>query len=96
MSELFWSEDAETDLDDITAYIARSNAGAAVRVRGEIERRIEVLADHPEAGRSGRVARTREMFLAGTPYIAVYLIRDDDVTVLRVLHGAQRWPPLVG
>jgi toxin ParE1/3/4 len=51
MSRLHWSEDAETDLDAITAYIARDDVAAAIRSRDEIERRLEVLADHPRAGR---------------------------------------------
>lgn len=93
MSDLYWSHDAETDLDDITAYIARDDVAAAVRMRDEIERRLELLADHPRAGRRGRVGGTRELVLAGTPYIGVYGIQGDDVLILRVLHGARQWPP---
>jgi toxin ParE1/3/4 len=93
MSCLHWSQDAETDLDTITAYIARDDVIAAIRMRDEIERRLEVLAAHPRAGRRGRVSGTRELVLAGTPYIGVYRVRGDDVVILRVLHGARRWPP---
>lgn len=96
MTGLYWSEDAETDLDDITAYIARDDVAAAIRVRDEIERRLEVLADYPRVGRRGRIGGTRELVLAGTPYIAIYRIRGDDVLILRVLHGARRWPPCEG
>jgi toxin ParE1/3/4 len=35
---------------------------------------------------------TRELVVSGTPYIVVYLI-SDDVELIRVLHGAQQWPP---
>ncbi|MGB8479497.1 MAG: type II toxin-antitoxin system RelE/ParE family toxin [Acidobacteriaceae bacterium] len=35
---------------------------------------------------------TRELVIHRTPYIAVYLITDDSLRILRVLHGAQRWP----
>lgn len=94
MSPLSWSEDAERDLDDITAYIAQDSLPAAVRMRDEIERRLGVLADHPMAGRAGRVTGTRELVLAGTPNIAAYCVRDGRVLLLRVLHGARRWPPM--
>jgi plasmid stabilization system protein ParE len=32
--------------------------------------------------------------VAGTPYLVVSRVEPDAVVVLRVLHGAQRWPPL--
>ncbi len=93
MSRLLWSLDAEADLDSITDYIAEDNPQAAVTIRDEIERRLAMLGLRPRLGRRGRVRGTREMVLAGTPYIAVYRVVDDDVLVLRVLHGARRWPP---
>ena len=96
MTRLYWSEDAETDLNDITAYIARDDVAAAIRMRDEIERRLEVLADYPRAGRRGRIGGTRELVLAGTPYIGIYRFRGDDVLILRVLHGARQWPPREG
>ncbi len=51
-----------------------------------------MLAKYPEIGRPGRVRGTRELVVAGTPYIAAYRIMGEVVTVLRVLHGARRWP----
>jgi len=32
------------------------------------------------------------MVLTPLPYIVVYAIREDVIHVVRVLHGAQRWP----
>jgi toxin ParE1/3/4 len=43
-------------------------------------------------GRPGRVKGTRELVIVGTPYIVAYRIKGDAVQVLRVLHGAQKWP----
>jgi toxin ParE1/3/4 len=43
-------------------------------------------------GRPGRVQGTRERIITGTPYIVVYRVRHE-VEILRVLHGAMRWPP---
>ena len=43
-------------------------------------------------GRAGRVRGTRELAIDGTPYIVAYRIKGNVVEVLRVIHGAQRWP----
>jgi toxin ParE1/3/4 len=51
-----------------------------------------MLAEHPGMGRPGRVEGTRELVIAGLPYLVAYLHRGDTVTVLRVVHGAMKWP----
>ncbi|MGQ0592256.1 MAG: type II toxin-antitoxin system RelE/ParE family toxin [Gammaproteobacteria bacterium] len=53
---------------------------------------IEHLSTHPLMGREGRIVGTREWMVPGTPFIAAYRIRDNTVEVLRVLHGARKWP----
>jgi len=45
------------------------------------------------SGRRGRVPRTRELVIQRTPYIAIYALRSDLVFILRIVHGAQQWPP---
>ena len=54
---------------------------------------ISHLDHFPELGRPGRVAGTRELVVRGSPYLAVYELYGPDVAILRVLHGAQLWPP---
>ncbi len=51
------------------------------------------LAEHPHMGRIGRVLQTRELIVAGTPWIIVYRVRGSMVEILRVLNAAQMWPP---
>jgi toxin ParE1/3/4 len=53
---------------------------------------IETLCDHPHLGRPGRVAGTRELVIAETPYVVPYRVVDDGVEILAVIHGARRWP----
>ena len=36
---------------------------------------------------------SRELVIAGTPYVLVYRADPDVVRIIRFLHGAQRWPP---
>lgn len=80
------------DLDRIVDHIALENPSAALDIWDDIERQIERLRDFPHSGRIGRMPETRELVVSGTPYIIVYLV-SDDVELIRVLHGAQKWPP---
>jgi len=86
--------DAQSDLERVVDYgIEQEHPDPASYVRA-LGDRIAMLREQPKAGREGRMNDTREMVIAGTPYIAIY--RSDDtngITVLRVLHGAQQWPP---
>ncbi len=43
--------------------------------------------------RAGRVAGTRELAVAGPPYIVVYEPEPDGVLVISIIHGAMQWPP---
>jgi toxin ParE1/3/4 len=51
------------------------------------------LLDQPMMGRTGKADGTREFVIARTPYILIYRVNPEVLEVLRVIHGAQRWPP---
>ena len=87
-----WHPFARADLAELVAYIANEDPAAAYRVHDEIRNQIALLAAHPEMGRIGRVRGSRELVVSRTPYIAAYRITDSTLTVLRILHGARRWP----
>ncbi|MGO8791062.1 MAG: type II toxin-antitoxin system RelE/ParE family toxin [Terriglobia bacterium] len=87
-----WHPLARTDLFELVRYIATDNPKAAHRIHDEIRCQTGILAAHPEVGRLGRVSGTRELVIARTPYIAAYRVTRDVVTILRLLHGARRWP----
>ena len=89
---LAWARDADNDLESIEEYIGPDNAESAFRTLAEIVRQVEMLEEHPGMGRPGRVEGTRELVIAGLPYVVAYLHRGDTVAVLRVLHGAMKWP----
>lgn len=86
------TDPAVGDLDSIEAHVARDNPGAAINTVLRVLEAVEGLAEHPNIGRPGRVPGTRELVVSGTPYIAIYRVRTNTVWVLRVLHGARRWP----
>jgi toxin ParE1/3/4 len=90
--EIRWLKVARADLKSVHAYIAQDSEAAADRQILKISASLQPLLNFPEAGRSGRVEGTRELIVAGTPYIVVYRIRRKSIHVLAVLHGARRWP----
>lgn len=79
-------------LHGIEAYIEHENPAAAHQVRKIIVRQVEALKAAPLLGRTGRVARTRELIIAGTPYIVAYQVVSEEVRILAVLHAAREWP----
>ena len=90
--KLKWDTFAIADREHIYGYIEAENPRAAVEIDLRFDQSVRRLADFPNSGRPGRVAGTRELIVAGTPYIIPYRVFEDRVTLLRVLHGAQLWP----
>jgi toxin ParE1/3/4 len=87
-----WLRAALQELDAEAEYIARDNPSAAARIVRTIAAAVDRLADHPAIGRPGRVIGTRELVVPNTPYIVPYRVRGDSVEILRVFHGARKWP----
>jgi addiction module RelE/StbE family toxin len=87
-----WTTDAADDLERICDYIAESRPEAAQRVAQSVVERIRTLETFAHLGRPGRVHGTREIAFPPLPFVAVYEVRDEWIIVLRILHGAQRWP----
>jgi toxin ParE1/3/4 len=87
-----WLKRALENLDQEAEYIARDNPQAAARVVQRITASVDGLAIHPALGRAGRVAGTRELVISGTPYLVPYRVRGGTVEILRIFHGARRWP----
>jgi toxin ParE1/3/4 len=88
-----WSPAAIADLVALRAYIEQDDPAAAQRVALHVIRNVEtLLANSPEMGRPGRVPGTRELVIPRTPYIVPYRLVGNTIQVLRVFHGARRWP----
>lgn len=90
---IVWSPQAINDLALLRAYIAEDDPAAAKRTVLHIIRNIEeLLPANPEMGRAGRVPGTRELVVPRTPYVVPYRVRNNRLQVLRVYHGARKWP----
>jgi toxin ParE1/3/4 len=90
---LIWSPQAIRDLIEVRTFIAAENPAAARRVVAGILRHVAaMLRENPAAGRVGRVPGTRELVVPRTPFIVPYRVRGGTLQILRVYHGARRWP----
>ena len=78
---------AQIDLENIAQYIAERNPPAAKRLIDRLIQQWELLATQPRSGAE------RDDILPGVrhkitgQYIAFYRVDDEDVLILRVLHG---------
>jgi toxin ParE1/3/4 len=80
------------DLDEIAAYLGMESERASELVEGRVHEEAKLLSRFPRSGRPGRVPGTRESVVGRTPYILAYRIVSGRIRVLRVYHGARKWP----
>jgi len=88
-----YSSLALAELDAIPATIQAGNVDAAVRFEAQIRRVVERIGEFPRsvqevAGRPG----IRRIPLVRDPYLIHYTVRNDEVVILRIIHGARRNP----
>lgn len=58
-------------------------------MRARIRQRLARLRHAPLTGRPSRLPGVRELVITGTPYIAVYEVVGDTITILQFFHGRQ-------
>lgn len=93
---VYFTPQAEIDLEEIGDYIALDNPERAVTFIQEIRQHCERIADgparyaaRPELGEAIRVCTHRN-------YLIVFEPHDDGVLILRVLQGARNLPGVFG
>lgn len=90
--KIVWSRRAIGDLEALREYIAKDNPKAAESVGQRIIESVDLLASQPHLGRYGRILGTRELVVAGTPYIIPYRVRGERMELIAVFHGRRKWP----
>lgn len=90
-----WLPRALNDRRRQISYVFQQNPQAAVRLETLVRSQADIPSAHPRAGRSGRQNGTRELVVPGSPYLIIYRIDEkaQQIHILRLLHGAQQWPP---
>lgn len=86
---LVFAEPAARYLDSILDYIALDKPTAAENVYRSIFATAERLTQFPEMGRVCRLPDTREFSVSSLPYIIVYEVGHDVVTILTVFHSSR-------
>ena len=72
-------------------HIGQDNPEAAADLDDVFESKGEVARQRPTLYRKGKLEGTREI-VAASNYVIVYMLRDDCVEVLRIMHARQQWP----
>lgn len=86
-----WTRKALENLEDAVEYIANDKPAAASKVALKIWNASQMLAEQPGMGRPGRVPGTRELIVAGLPFILPYVVRQEGgVFILRVMHTSMK------
>ena len=87
MGRVVWTDEAFETLDRITDYVAAFNQGAAEHLSRRLIAAAESLADYPERGKplSNGLRQLGTIY----PYLIRYRVRDGEVLILRIRHGAR-------
>lgn len=89
MKLLVIAEPAARDLEGIVDYIALDNPVIAESVYWGIVRAAEKLPEFPALGHPGRYPETRELNIAGLPYLIVYEVGAEAVTIVAIFHTSR-------
>ena len=90
--DLRWSQDAADDLERITDFLFENVPERAAELIRTLYNAPAILLTFPHRAGSGKKEGTRELVLTALPYIVVYRVEGDMIEILRILHGAQKWP----
>jgi toxin ParE1/3/4 len=91
--KVHWTTPAEADLDEVWTYIALDNIDAADRTADRLRLAVDRLSHYPAIGRRGTLTGTRELVVAGLPYVLIYRAIGQQIQILHVYHISRKWPP---
>jgi toxin ParE1/3/4 len=83
---------AQADLEEIYDYISQHNSLAAERIKRQIKTDAELLGELPFIARESDIPGIRVRKVRHYPYLIFYSVRDDEVRILHVRHGARLRP----
>jgi toxin ParE1/3/4 len=83
---------ASAELDAIYSYIVQHNPEAAQRINIRIRAVAEQLGEIPHIGRSTNRPNIRIRVVTPYRYLIYYTIKDDEIHILHIRHGARRPP----
>lgn len=88
---VYWLPKAHQSRVRQLGFLAKHNPDLAIRIGNALSDVVRRLAADPDLSRVGRIAGARELRVPDTPFILVYRIEDDAITILRLLHYCRRF-----
>ncbi len=92
MPALRWSPRARREFNAALARSVEDDVERAAALYERIDQATAHLCNHPAMGRPGRIPGTRELVIAHTPFVAIYIVERGVVRIMALHHGAQKWP----
>jgi addiction module RelE/StbE family toxin len=80
------------EIDELFAFISKTNPAAARAVVDRIEQAIERLVHFPYMAQKIDMADVRRFPVRASPFIIYYTVEGGDVVILHVRHSARRPP----
>ncbi|QQZ42316.1 type II toxin-antitoxin system RelE/ParE family toxin [Pseudomonas sp. SK3(2021)] len=90
--KVIWTPQAAQDRADIWDYLHDLNPQAALDMDIRFSQSAMQLVQHPQTGRPGLIAGTREL-IPHQSYRLVYQLHQDAVWILALVHTSRQWPP---
>ena len=91
-----WTNNAIEQLANIYEYIASNSPTYAKQMVDRITRRSSQIADQPYSGRMVPEYQAEDIReLIENPYRIIYRVKQDQIDVLAVIHGARLLPDQV-
>ncbi len=87
--KLRYTPRAAAELDEILNDIANHSPQGATKVNSRIQSTIELLLQHPHAGRLTSKGRLRRIVATPYPYLIFYSASDDAITIHALRHAAR-------
>lgn len=89
---------SEEDLGSVLDHISLNNPPAARKLLASFENKFELLRDNPLLGKLPLDETLREFgyrYLVVSNYLVFYVVRQNEVVIHRVLHGARNYLDLL-
>ena len=91
--KVYWTQNAIKHLTNIYEYIALNSPTYARRMVDRITQRSEQISTQPFSGRKVPEYETEDIReLIEKPYRIIYRLKQDQIDILAVIHGAQLPP----
>jgi plasmid stabilization system protein ParE len=81
---------ARSDLQAILQYIDQHSPPGARKVKGAIQKTIELVGEFPEAGRRADEQGTRVLPAGRYPYLIYWTVEEGEAWILHIRHARRR------